>query len=607
MQLANDSLARLQGTVYEGHRAQVYIARAGIESEQGNLKASIDDYSQSVSISQRMDNYRGITDAAGGLAHSYEQGNQLPEALAAIDEAITANTKIPDELYLVPRNLATKAEIEDRLGHAQESDMLYRKGIALIDRMIEHASTVNMQRQLLAEMSDVYSGYFASLCSQDRFNEALQILDNVRGRVETEALEHHANQPVHPQTPEERELTRLNLSLINTDDPATRARLTDAIYSTELRMNPNSLASETITHPVQLAALEHRLSPDALIVEYALAEPTSYALAITHKSVMSYKLPSKNLIEADVNQYRKELRAGKEDKALAHKLFEELLRPVSHYGDKRDLIIVPDGPLHLLPFSALQDDQGYIVQTHTIDVAPSSTVFALLDQRTKKEAAPARPYLGVAAWTQPTDTRNPVLRLVSGPAKSQLAPLPDSKIEVETIAKDLPKPSTILLGSEATEGNFKSHVLDSTSVIHLALHGYVDLDYPDRSALVFAPDLTGADDGLLQVREIRALHLKAKLVTLSACNTGVGPVQESGVDNLVNAFIEAGADTVVSTLWELEDHSTEHLMANFYLQLAAHKRKVDALRSAQVELLDEGLPPYAWASVQIVGDPNGTL
>jgi CHAT domain-containing protein len=100
--------------------------------------------------------------------------------------------------------------------------------------------------------------------------------------------------------------------------------------------------------------------------------------------------------------------------------------------------------------------------------------------------------------------------------------------------------------------------------------------------------------------------LKAKLVTLSACNTGVGPVQESGVDNLVNAFIEAGADTVVSTLWELEDHSTEHLMANFYLQLAAHKRKVDALRSAQVELLDEGLPPYAWASVQIVGDPNGT-
>jgi CHAT domain-containing protein len=111
----------------------------------------------------------------------------------------------------------------------------------------------------------------------------------------------------------------------------------------------------------------------------------------------------------------------------------------------------------------------------------------------------------------------------------------------------------------------------------------------------------------LQAREIRGLHLKAKLITLSACNTGVGPVGEAGVANLVNAFIEAGADSVVSTLWELEDHTTEHLMAQFYAQLAHHERKVDALRAAQLELLDKGVPPYYWASFQVVGDPNGTL
>ena len=130
----------------------------------------------------------------------------------------------------------------------------------------------------------------------------------------------------------------------------------------------------------------------------------------------------------------------------------------------------------------------------------------------------------------------------------------------------------------------------------------------DRSALVFAPEQSNSnEDGLLQVREIRGLHLKTKLITLSACNTGVGPVEEAGVANLVNAFIEAGADSVVSTLWELEDHTTEHLMTQFYAQLANHKRKVDALRTAQLELLDKGLPPYFWASFQIVGDPNGTL
>jgi CHAT domain-containing protein len=145
--------------------------------------------------------------------------------------------------------------------------------------------------------------------------------------------------------------------------------------------------------------------------------------------------------------------------------------------------------------------------------------------------------------------------------------------------------------------------------VHLALHGYVDLDYPDRSALVFAPPerTDSTDDGLLQVREIRGLHLKAKLVTLSACNTGVGPVEETGVANLVNAFIEAGADSVVSTLWELEDQTTAHVMKQFYSHLARHERKVDALRAAMVELRDEGLPPYYWASFQVVGDPNGTL
>jgi CHAT domain-containing protein len=139
------------------------------------------------------------------------------------------------------------------------------------------------------------------------------------------------------------------------------------------------------------------------------------------------------------------------------------------------------------------------------------------------------------------------------------------------------------------------------------LHGYTDLDYPDRSALIFAPDASGADDGLLQVREIRSLHLNAKLVTLSACNTGVGPVGEVGVANLGNAFIEAGADTVVSTLWEVDDQTTEHLMADFYGRLASHERKVDALRSAKLALINQGLTPFFWASFQVVGEPRGTL
>jgi CHAT domain-containing protein len=607
LELADESLKRLEGTPYDGHKTQVLISRGSIERRQGSLTAAIADFQRAVSISQRIDNYRGIVDAGGQLALVYEQQQKLPDALSAIDSAIAANTKISDELYLVPRNLSIKAHILMNMGQTRQADDLYQKGITLVNRMIQNAPTTGVQRLLLSEMSDVYSGYFAALCAQHRYSEALQILDNVRGRVEAQALQHHESQPVHEATAEEKKLTRLNLSLINTDDPTTRDAISSAIYNTELFMTPSTIAMETVTHPVGLAMLQKSLGPNALLVEYVLAEPASYALAITHDSVKHYQLPAKLQIESDAALYRKEIRSQKSDKPLARKLFAELLEPISEYQVKSDLIVIPDGSLHLLPFSALQDEKGYVVATHTVDVDPSATVYALLQKRSNEAHSPALPYIGVAAWTQPADTRNPIFRAVSGPKRSDLVALPDSKQEVETIAHDLPQPSTILEGADATETHFKQLPLQNTGVIHLALHGYADLDYPDHSALVFSPEASGVNDGLLQVREIRQMHLNSKLVTLSACDTGVGPVGETGIVNLVNAFIEAGADSVVSTLWELADQPTSKLMTNFYAALATHSRKVDALRTAQLELLNEGMPPYYWASFQLVGNANGNL
>ena len=131
----------------------------------------------------------------------------MPAALAAINAAIAANTKIPEELYLVPRNLATKADILSQMGQASSADDLYLRSITLVNGMIAHAPSMNIERQLLAEMSNVYSGYFALLASQKRFGEAFSILEQIRGRVETAALEHHKDEVAHAPTPSERELT----------------------------------------------------------------------------------------------------------------------------------------------------------------------------------------------------------------------------------------------------------------------------------------------------------------------------------------------------------------------------------------------------------------
>jgi len=109
------------------------------------------------------------------------------------------------------------------------------------------------------------------------------------------------------------------------------------------------------------------------------------------------------------------------------------------------------------------------------------------------------------------------------------------------------------------------------------------------------------------VREIKGLHLSAGLVTLSACDTAVGPTGEEGVENIVNAFIEAGSRSVVSTLWEIQDHAAAELMSNFYADLGHGEGKAEALRQAQLKILNSGAPPYYWAGFELDGEPNTAL
>ena len=263
--------------------------------------------------------------------------------------------------------------------------------------MIRHASTANIQRQLLVEMSDVYTGYFAFLCARQRYGDALRTLEQIRGRVEADALEHHVNEVPHAPTHEESELTRLNLELVNSDDPDARTKISKAIYSAELAIGPSTLAQETTTHPVPLEDLQRSLSPNTVLIEYVLAEPSSYALAVTNNEVTPYRLPAKSLVEADSERYISEIQSKRVDKTLAQSLYKELLEPVRQFEKNTNLIVIPDGSLHLLPFSALMKD----------DAEPSGHQsmwflhlrFSILEKRVRE--ADQAPYLGFSQeWSE---------------------------------------------------------------------------------------------------------------------------------------------------------------------------------------------------------------
>ncbi len=163
----------------------------------------------------------------------------------------------------------------------------------------------------------------------------------------------------------------------------------------------------------------------------------------------------------------------------------------------------------------------------------------------------------------------------------------------------------VLPDDKATESALKALPLQDFVVIHLALHGFGDVVEPDRAGLVLAPGGPN-EDGLWQAREIRRSRLDADLVTLSACETGVGRLEgEEGIMNLAQTFLIAGAKSVVASLWDADDRSTATLMKHFYEQIAVGKTVAEALRQAQLTMLTEfgsGLQPYYWAGFTVIGD-----
>jgi CHAT domain-containing protein len=296
--------------------------------------------------------------------------------------------------------------------------------------------------------------------------------------------------------------------LLDTDDIGSRQNILQTIYDTEQQINPSFKPDHFSTEPVDLSVLQRDLSPSEIVLEYVLDEPNSHVLAISRTTVKRYALKAKSELEKEAAQYRSEVMKQKTDDQLAQQLFNDLVKPVLEYRQAQSVIVVPDGKLHLLPFAALSDGGHYVLASHLVTVVPSGTVFHILRHREQHLAIEPMPYLGVAAWTinKPKKTLfSGILRGASGPERSELIALPESRHEVESIASDLPKPDTVLLGSAATETQFKHLPLSQYNVLHLALHGYADVEYSDRSALVFAPEGRGPDDGLLQIREIRSL------------------------------------------------------------------------------------------------------
>jgi CHAT domain-containing protein len=328
----------------------------------------------------------------------------------------------------------------------------------------------------------------------------------------------------------------------------------------------------------------------------------------------------RNEVERLTHTFIDEVRAKQSGADVSHQLYNALILPIPETQNATHLIIVPDGVLNLLPFEALRDHQGqYLVRSKTASYVPSGTILDTLQHADKQAPAP-KPLLAVGdvpyedqggagrRIPKPESFRGLVDRGIADLSGMALRDLPETREEVEQIGKIAGPEAVLLIGKNASETAFKKEALDQFRVLHLAVHGFADTQYPERSALVLGADTKAGEDGLLQVREIIRLRLHAELTTLSACDTGVGKLQgQEGISNLVEAFLVAGSRSVVASLWSAEDTSASALMERFYARLAGGEATRSALRGAKLDMLTkfgEQLSPYYWAEFVSVGETS---
>jgi len=250
-------------------------------------------------------------------------------------------------------------------------------------------------------------------------------------------------------------------------------------------------------------------------------------------------------------------------------LYQELIAPVRHLLDARHVVFVQHGLLHYVPFHALHDGESYLIDRYSISYAPSASIYAHCQTKPVNANGDSL-ILGVS------DERTPAIRA-----------------EVDALSRVLPN-ARLFVDDEATESVLQDHGPKSKSV-HIATHGYFRQDNP-----MFSSIRLGTSH--LSLYDMAHLQLPVELVVLSGCATGLNVVTPGDeLMGLVRGLLQAGAQSLVLSLWDVHDDSTKEFMVEFYTQLQQGRSKAEAMQKACISLRERRPHPYHWAPFLLIG------
>ncbi len=352
------------------------------------------------------------------------------------------------------------------------------------------------------------------------------------------------------------------------------------------------------TAPVDPAVGRAHLPPSVTMVYYAALDDRLliWTLSRTRLDFVDTPVRHAELIHL-LEQYRSEMVGNQNavrDMPSLTRLYDLLIRPVaSRLAPGAEVVVVPDGVLHAVPFAALlkREDRRYLVEDHAVEVTPSLSMFL---------TASAKQATRTATWSNALVMGNP---RIDGDDSGATPDLPEAEAEANDVAA-LYRHSTLLLGARATKSEFV-RTAGRHEVVHFAGHAIANESRPELSRLLLA----GGDETArsLFARDIATQDFAAtQLVVLGACRTSAGRIRRGeGVFSLARPFLAAGVTTVVASLWDVNDRATHRLLVAFHRALQRSDTVTEALRHAQLDLMGDPDPllqiPAAWAGFTVIG------
>ena len=340
-----------------------------------------------------------------------------------------------------------------------------------------------------------------------------------------------------------------------------------------------------VSEELDLSRLQQSLGKNRALIEFTSLHNELLAFVLTDDSLDVVRgLALENEIDEQVLKFRFQIDSLRYGSAAIrkhlntltqrvqqhlHSLYQKLIQPLAQlYGD-RDLVIIPSGRLHYLPFHALHDGERYLVESRAISYASSATVLQQCLSR----------------------NQNSIKRTVLMGVSDERTPLIQTEIlRLHSLFKD----AEVFLNKEATIARLRI-VVEGADLVHLACHAQFRADNPQFSSLQLGDDW-------LAVNEASTLPLSCRLVTLSACETGVNAVAPGEeLIGLARGFLSAGSAAVLLSLWTVDDEATHEFMVSFYTQLIAAQSASKALQGAQVALLKTHPHPFFWSPFVLVG------